>query len=50
MNKFETLGISIHRILDGKIKQTFFIDEWQLASAQMVSNRTAPDFDFDFLK
>jgi len=48
--KFETLGISIHRILDGKIKQTFFIDEWQLASAQMVSNRTTPDFDFNFLK
>jgi hypothetical protein len=48
--KFETLGISIHRILDGKIKQTYFIDEWQLASAQMLSNRTAPDFDFNFLK
>jgi len=46
--KFETLGISVHRILDGKIKQTYFIDEWQLASAQMLSDRSAPDFDFNF--
>jgi hypothetical protein len=46
--KFETLGISVHRILDGKIKQTYFIDEWQLGSAQMLSNRTVPDFDFQY--
>ena len=46
--KFETLGISVHRILDGKIKQTYFIDEWQLASAQMLSDRSAPDFEFNF--
>lgn len=46
--KFETLGISVHRILDGKIKQTYFIDEWQLGSAQMLSNRRVPDFDFQY--
>ena len=44
--KFETLGISVHRVLDGKIKQTYHIDEWQLAVAQMLSDRPAPDFGF----
>jgi len=44
--KFETLGISVHRIVDGRIKQTYHIDEWQLAVDQMLSNRPAPDFDF----
>ena len=47
--KFETLGISIHRIVDGKIKQTYHIDEWQLAVDQMLSSKPVPDFGFDQL-
>lgn len=31
LKKFEILGISIHRIVNGKIKQTYHIDDWQLA-------------------
>ena len=45
--KFETLGISIHRIVDGKIKQTYHIDEWQLGVDQMLSGKPVPDFGFD---
>ena len=45
--KFETLGISIHRIVDGKIKQTYHIDEWQLAVRQMLFNVPVQDFGFD---
>ena len=47
--KFETLGISVHRIVDNKIKQTYHIDEWQLAVGQMLSSRPVPDFGFDQL-
>ena len=47
--KFETLGISIHRIVDGKIKQTYHIDEWQLAVDQMLYSKPVPDFGFDQL-
>ena len=47
--KFETLGISIHRIVGGKIKQTYHIDEWQLAVNQMLSSKPVPDFGFDQL-
>jgi hypothetical protein len=45
--KFETLGISIHRIVDGKIKQTYHIDEWQLAVRQMLFDVPVQDFGFD---
>ena len=44
--KFETLGISVHRIVDGRIKQSYHIDEWQLAVSQMLSDRPVSDFDF----
>ena len=44
--KFETLGISVHRIVDGRIKQTYHVDENRLAVDQMLSNRPALDFDF----
>jgi hypothetical protein len=47
--KFETLGISVHRIVDNKIKQTYHIDEWQLAVGQMLSSKPVPDFGFDQL-
>ena len=47
--KFETLSISVHNIVDGKIKQTYHIDAWQLAVDQMLSEGLWLDFGFDEL-
>ena len=46
LKKFEILGISVHRIVNEKIKQTYHIDDWQLAVNQMLSDRTDHDFGF----
>ena len=47
--KFETLSISVHNIVDGKIKQTYHIDAWQLAVDQMLTEGLWLDFGFDEL-
>jgi len=45
--KFQTLALDIHKIVDGKIKQSFHIEDWQTALAQMLNGTPAPDFGFD---
>ena len=45
--KFHTLTLDIHKIVDGKIKQSFHIEDWQTALAQMLNGTPAPDFGFD---
>ena len=45
--KFETLALHLHRIIDGRMKQNFHIEDWQTAVNQMVNDKPPPDFGFD---
>jgi len=45
--KFQTLALDIHKIVDEKIKQSFHIEDWQTALAQILNRTPAPDFGFD---
>jgi len=45
--KFQTLALDIHKIVEGKIEQSFHFEDWQTASAQMLNGTPAPDFGFD---
>ena len=36
--KFETLALHLHRIVDGRMKQNFHIEDWQTAVDQMVND------------
>ena len=45
--KFETMAIDIHKIVDGKIKQSYHIEGWQTALRQMLNGTLVPDFGFD---
>ena len=45
--KFETIAIDIHKIVDGKIKQSYHIEDWQTAAGQMLNETPVPDFGFD---
>ena len=45
MNKeFTTVALDIHKIVDGKIKQTYHIEDWKTALEQMLYNKKAPCF------
>ena len=45
--KFETLALHLHRIVDGRMKQNFHIEDWQTAVDQMVNDKPPPDFGLD---
>ena len=45
--RFETLILEVHCIRDGKIKQTYRVEDWSTALQQMIHNHPAPDFGFD---
>merc|ERR1712008_525435 len=45
--RFETMHLAVHCIRDGKIKQTYHIEDWSTAIHQMLYNRPAPDFGFE---
>ena len=45
--KFETIALDIHKIVDGKIKQTYHVEDWQTAAGQMLIGTPVPDFGFD---
>jgi len=45
--KFETLALDCHRIIDGKIKQSYHIEDWQQAADQMLNGKPVPDFGLD---
>ena len=38
----------IHKIVDGKIKQTYHIEDWQTAAGQMLNGTPVPDFVFNW--
>jgi len=44
---FETTYMDVHRIYDGKIQQSYHIEDWRSAVYQMVKDRPAKDFGFD---
>merc|ERR1711935_521260 len=45
MNKeFTTIALDIHTIVDGKIKQSYHIEDWKTALEQMLFNKKAPCF------
>ena len=41
------MALDIHKIVDGKVKQSYHIEDWQTALAQMLNGTPAPDFGFD---
>ena len=45
--KFETIALDIHKIVDGKIKQSYHIEDWQTAAGQMLNGTPVPDFGFN---
>merc|ERR1712241_383789 len=45
--RFETMFLEVHCIRDGKIKQTYRIEDWSTALQQMIHGHPAPDFGFD---
>ena len=45
--KFKSMALDIHKIVDGKVKQSYHIEDWQTALAQMLNGTPAPDFGFD---
>merc|ERR1712156_1290665 len=45
--KFETMAIDIHKIVDGKIKQSYHTEGWQTALGQMLNGTLVPDFGVD---
>jgi hypothetical protein len=45
MNKeFKTVALDIHKIVDGKIKQSYHIEDWHTALEQMIYEKEAPCF------
>jgi len=44
--KFETVAMDVHRIFDGKIQQSYHIEDWRSALVQMVNDKPVPDFGF----
>merc|ERR1719400_2117371 len=45
MNKeFKTVALDIHKIVDGKIKQSYHIEDWHTALEQMLYEKEAPCF------
>jgi len=44
--KFETAYMDVHRIFDGKIQQSYHIEDWRSAVYQMVKDRPVKDFGF----
>jgi ketosteroid isomerase-like protein len=44
---FETTYMDVHRIYEGKIQQSYHIEDWRSAVYQMVKDRPAKDFGFD---
>merc|ERR1711956_138649 len=45
MNKeFKTIALDIHKIVDGKIKQSYHIEDWHTALEQMLYEKEAPCF------
>ena len=45
--RFETMFLEVHCIRDGKIKQTYRVEDWSTALRQMLYGHPAPDFGFD---
>lgn len=45
--KFETAAMDVHRIFDGKIQQSYHIEDWRTALYQMIKEEPVPDFGFD---
>ena len=43
---FETLAVDIHSIVDGKIQQSYHIEDWKTAVYQMIKGEPVPDFGF----
>lgn len=43
---FETLAVDIHSIVDGKIQQSYHIEDWRTAAYQMIKGEPVPDFGF----
>merc|ERR1712242_10230 len=43
---FETLAVDIHSIVDGKIQQSYHIEDWRTAVYQMIKGEPVPDFGF----
>merc|ERR1719418_444776 len=45
MNKeFKTVALDIHKIVDGKIKQSYHIEDWHTALEQMLYEKDPPCF------
>ena len=44
--KFESIALDIQVIADGKIKQTWHLEDYQSAVDQMVNGNPVPDFGF----
>ena len=45
MNKeFKTVALDIHKIVDGKIKQSYHIEDWHTALEQMLSQPHNPRY------
>ena len=45
--RFETLALDIQTIVDGKIKQSFHVEDWATALNQMLNDTPPPDFGLD---
>ena len=45
--KFETMALDIQFIKDGKIKQSYHIEDFATAADQVVNGNPPPDFGFD---
>jgi len=39
--------LEVHCIRDGKLKQTYRVEDWSTALQQMIHGHPAPDFGFD---
>merc|ERR1711988_465320 len=44
--QFRTAYMDVHRIFDGKIQQSYHIEDWRSAVYQMVKDRPVKDFGF----
>jgi len=44
---FETSAMDVHTIVDGKIQQSYHIEDWRTALYQMIKGEKVPDFGFD---
>ena len=45
--KFESMALDIQTIVDGKIKQSYHIEDWVTGLQQLLNGTPAPDFGFD---